>query len=90
MTETNSETTSKPTSTTGGKPQKRRGLPGLQLELDSERMLELLATGGQQIEEALRVELMALATSIKEAVHELNERVMAGGSYATEAADVAQ
>jgi hypothetical protein len=40
---------------TGGKQPKRRGLPGLQLELDSERILELLATGGPQIEEGLRV-----------------------------------
>jgi len=30
------------------------------------------------------VELVALATSIKVAVHELNERVMATGSYDSE------
>jgi hypothetical protein len=49
--------------------------------------MELLATGGQQIDESLRVELVALATSIKEAVHELNERVMSTGSYASEDKD---
>jgi hypothetical protein len=87
MTETNSETTSKPTSTTGGKQPKRRGLPGLQIELDSEKLLDLLATGGPQIEEQLRLELVALATSLLAAAQELNERVMATGSYAIEDLD---
>ena len=90
MIETSNETTSRPTSTTGGKQPKRRGLPGLQLELDSERILELLATSGQQIEEGLRDELVKLATSIRDAVHELNERVMATGSYTMGDIEVSQ
>ena len=80
MTETNSEMPSKPISISGGK-RRRRGLPGLQIEINSERVLEMLATG-EPITGALRSELQSLATEIHEMAKELNERVMATGTYA--------
>lgn len=81
MTETNNNEQSKLSLITGGQQRKSQGLPGLQIELDSERILELLATGGQQIDGQLRSDLVALATSIKQSAHEINERVMATASY---------
>lgn len=52
------------------------------MELDSERLVDLLSTSGQGIEEGLRAELLTLATSLRTAAKELNERVMASASYA--------
>jgi len=53
------------------------------MELDSEKLLDLLATSGQQIEGNLREELVALATSLLAAAKDLNERVMATGTYSS-------
>jgi hypothetical protein len=78
MIETNSEITSRPTSTTGGK-QTKRGLPGLQIELDSEELIELLSSLPATVASG---RMLDLARSINEVAKELNERVMATGSYA--------
>lgn len=81
MTETNNNEQSRLSLITGGQQRKSQGLPGLQIELDSERILELLATGGPEIDGQHRAEIVALVMAIKKSAQEINERVMATGSY---------